>query len=242
MKLGIFADVHNNVIALEAVLQELNERGCEIIVCAGDLIGIGPCPEETVQRMMAIPNLVAVRGNHEKYLLEGMPSQYPNDEGMDVDEMDHHRWEHARLSPSSVAFLSDFPYRAEFSVLGKSIAVAHYCMDSNHQYVRYTPHPTESDLLDMFSDFSQDIVIYGHDHARTVCHGQNRWFINSGSLGCPAGERDIARAAVLEITEENAVSVQSIEVKYDATRVIQAINRLNYPASAQIKRIFFGVR
>lgn len=47
---------------------------------------------------MSIPNLVAVRGNHEKYLLEGMPSQYPNDEGMGYEEMEYRKWEHSRLS------------------------------------------------------------------------------------------------------------------------------------------------
>ena len=68
MKIGILADIHNNVVALDAVLQEFERQGCEKVVCAGDIIEIGPYPEETVQKMMSIPNLIAVRGNHEKYL------------------------------------------------------------------------------------------------------------------------------------------------------------------------------
>lgn len=78
MKLGIITDIHNNLTALDAVVKRLQEIKCDKIICCGDIIGIGPYPEETVQYMMQIPDLIAVRGNHEKYLLEGMAGMnYP---------------------------------------------------------------------------------------------------------------------------------------------------------------------
>ncbi len=241
MKIGILTDIHNNVAALDEVLQEFDKHNCGKIVCAGDIIGIGPYPEETVQRVMAIPNLVAVRGNHEKYLLEGMPTQYPNDEKMGYEEMEYHKWEHERLTGSSIAFLSGLPYRADFNELGKNISVMHYCMNQKNQYINYTPNPTESDLLNLFPETEQDIVIYGQDHTETICHSQSKWFINSGSLGCPANEQNIARAAILEITENDHVCVQSIKVRYDVLKVLGDIERLKYPDYANIKHFFFGV-
>lgn len=99
MKIGVITDIHNNLPALEAVLPLLS--GCETIVCCGDVIGIGPHPEQVVRRLMRVPNLIAVRGNHDRYLLEGMSDA----ECMGADEMAMHRWEHARLSAESVAFL-----------------------------------------------------------------------------------------------------------------------------------------
>lgn len=42
MKIGVFADVHNNAVALDAVLRTLEDEGCEVLACAGDIIGIGP--------------------------------------------------------------------------------------------------------------------------------------------------------------------------------------------------------
>lgn len=94
MKLGVITDIHNNLTALKYVMAELNQMKCDKIICCGDIIGIGPYPEETVQYMMQIPNLIAVCGNHEKYLLEGMPNEYPNEEQMGFEEMKHHKWEH----------------------------------------------------------------------------------------------------------------------------------------------------
>ena len=82
MKLGIITDIHNNLTALKVVVEKLRQLQCNKIICCGDIIGIGPYPEETVQYIMKIPDLIAVRGNHEKYLLDKMPTDYPNEEHM----------------------------------------------------------------------------------------------------------------------------------------------------------------
>ena len=87
MRYGIITDIHNNVIALRIVLKQLDQMGCDGIICCGDIIGIGPCPEETVRELIHLPRLMSVRGNHEGYLLEGMPAEYPNDENMSFDDV-----------------------------------------------------------------------------------------------------------------------------------------------------------
>ena len=80
MKLGVITDIHNNYTALRVVVEKLQQLECDKIICCGDIIGIGPYPEETVQYLMQIPDLIAVRWNHEKYLLDKMPTEYPNEE------------------------------------------------------------------------------------------------------------------------------------------------------------------
>lgn len=120
MKIGVITDIHSNLPALKAVKERLYELNCNQIICCGDIIGIGPYPEETVQLIMSIPNLIVVRGNHEKYLLEGMPSAYPNKERMSLEEMKHHKWEHSLLLPSSVDFLKSMPYRIDTVCEGHS--------------------------------------------------------------------------------------------------------------------------
>ena len=240
MKIGIFADVHNNAVALDAVLRTLEDEGCEVLACAGDIIGIGPWPEETVQRLMRIPNLIAVRGNHERYLLEGMPATCPNDEGMDEAEMAYHRWEHGRLSAASIAFLRALPDRADLEAHGRRIAVMHYGMDRDRRLGPFTPHPDEDDLRRLFPD-AQDAVLYGHDHARSIRRSGKTWFVNCGALGCPGAQRNIARAAVLDIAPDGRMDVRSIDIHYDVARVLDEIARLDYPAASDIRRFFFGV-
>ena len=78
-------------------------------------------------------------------------------EGMDYDEMEHHKWEHQCLSPSSVEFLRGLPYRVDFHECGKKISVMHYCMNEKNQYVHYTPNPIKSNLIRPILSFFQNL-------------------------------------------------------------------------------------
>ncbi|MGN0533077.1 MAG: metallophosphoesterase family protein [Eubacterium sp.] len=236
MKIGLITDIHNNLIALESVLAEI-EITCDCIICSGDIIGIGPFPEETVQRIMQIKNLIAVRGNHERYLLEGMPDKFPNEERMGIEEMKHHKWEYKQLSNSSVEFLKSLPYETELEIEGKRIAVMHYAMNNEHRYVSHKFNTDKDDLADIFNYVNADIIIYGHEHNRNICISE-KLYINAGSLGCPAKDKNIARYGILEITD-GETNIEAKELKYDAQSVVDKIKEYNYPAADEIKAFFF---
>lgn len=231
MKLGVITDIHNNLTALRAVMEKLNQMECDKIICCGDIIGIGPYPEETVQYMMQIPNLIAVRGNHENYLLEGMPDEYPNEEKMSFEEMKHHKWEHHLLSEESIAFLKDLPYKTDIIYEAFHISIMHYCMDSDGHYIHDKANPSEDDL--------KKIILYGHDHCRNIYKG-DKLYMNAGSLGCPAQDKNLARAGIVKIEKGN-VKAQPIDVKYDVNSVINLIDKLNYPDADNIKKYFYGI-
>ena len=239
MKYGIITDIHNNVVALRAVLERLQQLHCDRIICCGDIIGIGPYPEETVQEMMHFPGLIAVRGNHEKYLLEGMPAEYPNADNMSYGEMEHHKWEHSLLSAESVAFLQNLPYRIDFACEEMTVSVMHSCMDQEGHFSGSRHNPDSSDLMIMFAGVDSDIILYGHDHDRNICRS-DRLYINVGSLGCPAGDRNIARAGVLTIENGNA-GIETIDVPYDVDEVIRRIDMIHYPDADIIKKVFYGL-
>lgn len=241
MKLGVIADIHNNLPALKVVVEKLNQMECDKIICCGDIIGIGPCPEETVQYMMQIPNLIAVRGNHEKYLLDGMPDEYPNEENMGIEEMKHHSWEHSLLSAESITFLKNLPYKMDITLENFDITIMHYCMDKDgdYNYVNYKANPSEDDLKSMFSDIESDIILYGHNHCRNICKS-DKAYINFGSLGCPSQDKNLARAGILNIEKGN-LELQPIDITYDVSAVIHLIDKINYPDSDNIKKYFYGI-
>lgn len=239
MRYGIITDIHNNVTALRAVMKQLEQRNCDRIICCGDMIGIGPDPEESVQEILRIPRLIAVRGNRESYLLEGMPTECPNEEHMSLEEMEHHRWEHHLLSEESVAFLRSLPKRIDFVTEGLRISVMHSCIDQKGRYSKSVMHPTEDDLLTMFADVESDVILYGHDHTPNVCKG-DKLYVNVGSLGCPSKSRNLARAGVLTV-ENGDPTLELLAVKYDVDEVIRRINALRYPDAQTIKKIFYGL-
>ena len=65
---AIVSDVHSNLEALENVMEDAREQGCEEIVCLGDLIGYGPNPRQVLR--IALEHFeFTLMGNHEEGIL-----------------------------------------------------------------------------------------------------------------------------------------------------------------------------
>lgn len=53
-KLAILADIHGNLLALEAVLAKIDAECIEHVVCLGDIATLGPQPREVIARLRAL--------------------------------------------------------------------------------------------------------------------------------------------------------------------------------------------
>lgn len=67
MRLGLIADIHANLIALEALLSDLERTEVDQIICLGDVAASGPHPRETVARLRAL-GYPTVMGNADEEL------------------------------------------------------------------------------------------------------------------------------------------------------------------------------
>src|SRR6056297_3432373 len=103
MKVGLISDVHANLPALEAVLDDM--PAVDRIVCAGDVIGYNPWPAECVERVRDVAAMT-VRGNHDRTV--ETPERYR------ANRMAEAGLEHAKesLSADQRAWLDGLP-RAE---------------------------------------------------------------------------------------------------------------------------------
>ena len=64
MKMAVFADVHGNKHALEAVLKDIQARNPDLVVCLGDLVGYNAFPGEVV-RLIRDCGITTVLGNYD---------------------------------------------------------------------------------------------------------------------------------------------------------------------------------
>src|SRR5262245_5697285 len=69
LKIGLISDVHADLQALDRVLEDLEAMKVDAILCAGDVVGYGPSPAETVARLSEL-KIAAVRGNHDRWAIE----------------------------------------------------------------------------------------------------------------------------------------------------------------------------
>ncbi|MBR3254650.1 MAG: metallophosphoesterase family protein [Clostridia bacterium] len=240
MKIGIISDVHSNIQALNVVMAKFDEEKVDKIICCGDIIGIGINPEETVQALIKKKDmLIAVLGNHEQYLLNGLPEHIHNDKRkMSKEEIENHKWNHGKLSEKAKAFLNEFKFSQNIEIEGKRFYIIHYPMKADGTFKKHIKNPSIEENKKMFEGIDADVFLYGHTHTYSVNCEDNKWYINPGSLGCPM-YNDIAKAGILEINN-GKIDFKAIDVKYNVTEIVEEMNKLKFPFYREILKIFYG--
>jgi predicted phosphodiesterase len=139
MPILIISDIHANLTALEAVLEEAGQA--DAVWCLGDLVGYGPDPNECVTMVRELPNLACIIGNHDAATLNQIDSSSFNPEAREAL-----RWTQDALSDSSVAFLRSLPERVKIdSVTLVHGSPRHPC--GNTCWTRRTPQRILNTLI-----------------------------------------------------------------------------------------------
>lgn len=242
MKIGIISDVHSNIDALEKVFEEFESRGIDKVICLGDVIGIGPYPEECMEFLMNKKDMMIsyIRGNHENYLLKGIPKRNHNEpdaKPLSEEEKATHKWNHLQLKPAQIEFIQRLKNRDILTVEGKEIVIEHYPMDENDKFKKFQKRPTMEELEKSFDNKNADVYLFGHTHIRCYFKNRNKHFINPGSLGCPI-DTGGASCGILDI-ENGEIHYDQLTVKYDVDKVIKEIKEINYPLNGFMIKIFY---
>lgn len=241
MKIGIISDIHSNLIALKEVFNEFEKHNVERIICLGDIIGIGPYPEETTQYIIKNKDkIICVVGNHENYLLEGLPEKVHDDNRkLSENEIANHKWMHRQLSENSKRFIASLSKEHVIEIENKKIYISHYPIGQNGKYKVPIKNPTLKEVEGLFYGIDADIFLCGHSHSKFYYENNNKRYINPGSLGCTKGSSK-ANAVILNIMQEN-IDYELLDIEYDINLVINEINKRQYPAYKSMLRIFYGI-
>src|SRR6266567_3811017 len=87
LRVATIADVHGNLLALEAVLARLEAESVDAIVVAGD-VASGPQPAETVERLMSLERARFIRGNGDREAVQAFDERWPFDPADDHSRKD----------------------------------------------------------------------------------------------------------------------------------------------------------
>lgn len=174
LKLALVSDLHGNLVALDAVLADARAAAVDRVVCLGDVVDLGPQPEETVRRLRDA-NVACVRGNHD-----------PLDEHPAMPVLlEIERWTRDALSAESRAWLEALPMTLEVDLDGARALLAHGSPKANtDSLLASTPEPE----LDGWGTGGFDLVACGHTHVALTRHHRGRPFVNVGSVGMPFEE------------------------------------------------------
>ncbi|HET9016720.1 MAG TPA: metallophosphoesterase family protein [Thermomicrobiaceae bacterium] len=181
MRIGLIADVHGNLVALDAVLDDLAGSGIDRIVCLGDLVALGPQPREVLARLREI-GVPSARGNTDDWIARGV-APGPRPAGPDP-VADLTTWAGEQLSPRDLADLGGLPSSLELSPTpGWELQCFHGSPRSDEDVIAAgTP---DADLDAMLLSPAARFVAGGHTHVQLVRRRGTAWVVNPGSVGLP---------------------------------------------------------
>jgi putative phosphoesterase len=162
-------DVHGNLRALEAVLEEIPDDAT--IVVGGNVVAGGEQPSGTLERLRALgERVIWIRGNADREL-------HPEEEGLaPQDFLDEAR---AALTEEQIEFLHDLPPTAQ---IGNVLYVHASPRNDLDIFTELTP---EERIAFLFADVDADVVVCGHTHMQFDRVVAGKRVVNSGSVGMP---------------------------------------------------------
>jgi predicted phosphodiesterase len=205
VRVAVLSDVHGNLPALEAVLEDVALEEVDAVVCGGDVVG-GAFSAEVLDRLAALPDIRFVRGNGDRTVLEGT-----DEFGVDWEK------ERNRLGEERLALIASWPLTAELELDGLGRTLFCHAVPSADEpiFTRITP---DDDLVALLGDVEADVLVCGHTHVqfdRVLPTGLR--VVNAGSVGMPYEGRQGAFWALL------GREVELRRTQYDVEAAARAI-------------------
>ena len=179
MRIAIFSDVHANLVALDAVLGDIQRRDVEQMVCLGDVAASGPQPHETIQRLIGL-HIPIVMGNADAWLLDPQPYSGENALYRKVSEID--TWCASQLTEEDFNFLRTFQATVEIPLTGEGSLLCYHGSPYSNTDVIAAGIP-DDDLEPLLSGFQALAMSGGHTHVQMLRRYRASILVNPGSVG-----------------------------------------------------------
>jgi predicted phosphodiesterase len=223
--IAVLYDIHGNLVALEAVLQDAEAAGATRYLLGGDYATFGPWPRETAERVRGLAAVACIRGNVDRWLRD--EPEVP----ADSRELVTTAVSVARdlLGPDLITWLYDLPERAELD----GIFVCHGSPLSDIESFAPERQAGEEHML---AGEAERTILFGHSHQQFQRRGPNGTFlVNPGSVGAPLDGDPRAAWALYENGE-----LRLRRTGYDTERAATQMRSFGDWAEPIVRRIEHG--
>jgi predicted phosphodiesterase len=249
VRLAVLADVHGNLIALEAVLADVAAQGgADGFLVLGDHAALGPDPVGTLERLAALPGVRLLRGNTDRYAVSGdrppptlaevraNPALLP----ILVDVAHSFAWTQGVVTGAGwLDRLAALPLEVRLTLPDGTRVLGVHAAPGRDDGPGIRPGLSDAELRAVVAGAGAELVLVGHTHwpvDRTV---DGVRVVNVGSVGNPTVP-GLGAAYVLVAAAAGGYRLWHRRVAYDATAVLAALRRVRHPAAAWIADHYLG--
>ena len=231
MRIALFGDIHANLEALNAVLEDATDQGCTGWVCLGDIVGYNANPAECLELVQNM-DCPVVKGNHDEDA-----SGDHSLEAMNPTAATALEWTREQLSDEQREWLRTLRMVRQVS----DFTVVHSTLDQPQAWNYVT---NKFDAMSNFAYQFTPVCFHGHTHVPRVFAGDGRvreaaaelvevedglkYFINIGSVGQPRDGNPRACYVIYDISRK---LINFRRIDYDRKTTQQKILDAGLPSS-----------
>jgi predicted phosphodiesterase len=236
MRYALLSDIHANLPALEAVLDDLaRRRGVDAVYHLGDLVGYAPWPNEVVV-LLAREGIAGVAGNYDStvatdYKHCGCRYEDPVQEALSHES---YAWTRAHVTAETKRALAALPFRIDLlpsggHQAGPRLVLVHAAPTLNTLY--WTADRSDEFCLRMAREAGLkpgDAIAFGHTHLPWYRQVGGIHFVNTGSVGRPKDGDARAGYALVEIGD-GPLRLEMVRVTYDIESAARGVQESDLP-------------
>jgi predicted phosphodiesterase len=228
----MFSDIHSNLEALQAVLNDMRSLTFSQVICLGDIVGYAASPRECLELVRSL-NCEILKGNHDYAVIDN-----PTVLEMSAAAALGIKYARNQLSKAEADFLGNLPMTGA----NEGYQFVHSSLDHPEAWTYLTREP---EMREHFKAQSRPVAFCGHTHIPAVVWmspsnevkvlGQRgrielpdggKILVNAGAVGQP---RDRCADACYVIYDAAARVVEFRRVSYDVTSTQRRIHEAKLP-------------
>jgi predicted phosphodiesterase len=239
MKYAIIADIHGNLEAFHAVLEDIRAQKITHIVCLGDIVGYNANPKECLDivRQMNIP---CVKGNHDEYC-----STNEHLEGFNPHAAEAVHWTRNQITDEDKEWL----HHLKYTRMAENFTMVHATLDAPERWgyvfdklAAAASFPYQTTQICFFGHthvpvaFMRDTVVRGGTYSKFKIDPAKKYFINVSAVGQP---RDNNPKCGYVIYDLEAATIEMRRLAYDIATTQKKIRAAGLPERLA-ERLAFG--
>ena len=241
-RIALISDVHGNIVALDAVLEDCHDHNVDRFWFLGDYVAIGPEPVAVLERINDLDHSRVIRGNTDRYVVtgEGPP---PTLEAVRRDPSlltiytsiaESFAWTRGFITGAGwYEWMAGLPLELRAETPGGTRVLAVHASPGQDDGEGVHRGRSNQELRSLIAEADADIVFVGHTHEPMIRRIEDVYVVNLGSVGNPQTKDPRASYVLLDVSD-SFVEFLHRRVDYDREEFIERVHRSRHPSAEYI--------
>ena len=238
MKIAVISDIHGNLEAMKAVLENIKQENCDKIFCLGDLAMAGPQPKETIDFIRDLSknfDFEIIQGNTDEMIAYASDKIYEKIKAALPVMGEAYKSDIQTVTDAQKEYLKNLPRQKEIKIGNLKFLLVHGSPRRNNEDI--FPDLDIKIVEEMISSTDADLILCGHTHI--PCGYQttkNQTVVNVGSVGRPFSTTPRSCYCVIECSDEkpSTFEVKHNLVDYDFEKSAKILEKRGFDGAEKL--------